>query len=198
MPAQRTDRVTRSQRTVSNNRSGPPTPPPVFSTQNLRVNRRNPAEPPRYDPSVDLLSLAHPVFPRTSHRYFYARRDNSLRHALHHLSPPHTIIRYVTRVIRGAHLRPTNNNALTMFDWDPVTPPALNTLHALAHVASQMPAAYRDVTLRDLMYLATQETHAYHRQLIEDGEFDDWTHLIHTVSVQELWREWSSAGSARS
>ena len=48
-----------------------------------------------------------------------------------------------------------------MHDWDLVTPPTLGTLHALAHVTSQMPAAYQDITLRKLMHLATQETHAY-------------------------------------
>jgi len=85
-----------------------------------------------------------------------------------------------------------------MFDWDPVTPPALSTLHALAYVASQLPAAYHNITLCDLMHLTTQETHTYHQQFEEDGEFDNWTHLIHTVSVQELWREWSSAGTAQS
>jgi len=198
MPVNRTEQVTRSQCTASNNRSGPPTPPPVFSTQNLCINRRAPAELPCYDPSINRLALTCPELPCTSCRYFYARRDNSLRHVLHHPNPPRTTVVYITRIIRGAQLRPMATNALAIFDWDPVTPPALSTLHALAYVALQLPATYRNVTLCDLMHLATQETHAYHRQYEEDGRFDNWSQLIHTVSVQELWREWSSAGTAQS
>ena len=198
MPANRTKQVTRSQRNVSNNRSGPPTPPPVFSTQNLCINRETSTELPHYNPSIDRLTLTHPKLPHTSCCYFYARRDNSLRHTLHHPNPPCTTIVYITRIICRAQLRPTTTNTLAIFNWDPVTLPALSTLHTLAYVASQLPTAYRNVTLRNLMHLATQETHAYHQQYEEDGGFDNWMQLIHTVSVQELWREWSSAGTAQS
>ena len=101
-------------------------------------------------------------------------------------------------MIRGQHLQAHPRNAVAMHDWDPVTLPTLGILHMLAHVASQMPTAYQDVTLCNLMHLATQETNTYNWQADDNGKLDDWTQLIHTISIQELWREWSSARTALS
>ena len=107
------------------------------------------------------------------------------------------IVRYVTRVIRNAHLQATKENALTLFEWEPVTPPSISTLHALALIASQMPPTYRNITLQDLIRLANLETDAYHQQTDTHGDLDDFALLVHITSVQDLWKEWNSAGTAQ-
>jgi len=155
-----------------------------------------PSLPPTFNPNLDLLVTAKPIIPCRSHLYQHSQHDNTLCHTLHHLDPPQTIVHYVTHVIWNAHLQVTKENALTLFKWEPVTPPSISTLHALALITSQMPPTFRNITLQDLIRLANLETDAYHQQTNTHGNLDDFALLIHIISIQDLWKEWNSAGTA--
>ena len=198
--------VTRSRR--SNQPSVPSkansTPPPVFDlTMELGIlidpytDRIVPLGRSRHV-RANMAALWKPAILRAPHPYQRACRHHTLPHALHHPNPPHSVVCYIARIIPGIQLQPTPTNILATWNRDPITLPSIHTLHALALVASQLPPAYHNITLQDLIHIADQEKNSYCLAADNNGEMNERTHLQHSDQTQEQWRKWNSAETAQS